>query len=256
MKIANCSFQFISLALFLLAIPQLATAQGARENLAKARATLNAIDKLIDSIQSRTIAPKQSANLPEAAWQDLFDGKTLKGWKKTEFAGGGGVTVEPSFRGGPAALVVHFGSTLSGINYTGSTPKTNYEISLEAMKVDGSDFMCGLTFPVGDSHASLILGGWGGGVVGISSIDGHDASENETTQYLSFPKDKWFKVRMRVTPEKLETWLDEKKIIDQVITGKKINLRFGEISLSTPIGISTFQTTAAYRNIRIRPIVQ
>ena len=70
------------------------------------------------------------------------------------------------------------------------------------MKIEGADFMCGLTFPVGDSHASLILGGWGGTVAGISSIDGHDASENETSSFISFPKDRWYTIRMRVTPNK------------------------------------------------------
>ena len=46
----------------------------------------------------------------------------------------------------------------------------------------------------------ILLGGWGGGVVGISSIDTMDASENETTKYRQFVTDRWYKVRLRVTP--------------------------------------------------------
>ena len=89
-------------------------------------------------------------------------------------------------------------------------------------------------------------------MVGISSIDGLDASENETTMTQQFPKDRWFAIRMRVTPEKLEAWLDEKKVVDESISGKKIGLRFGEISKSVPIGLATYRTTAAYRGIKLR----
>jgi hypothetical protein len=210
------------------------------------------IDRLLATIQARLEAGIKTTGLPDGGWQSLFDGQSLTGWKRTDFGGGGEARVEKGFRGGPSAIVVNMGDALSGFNWTGDVPKTNYEISLETMRIDGGDFMCGLTFPVGNSHASLILGGWGGGVVGISSIDNQDASENETTKYMSFPKDRWYTVRMRVTPARLEAWLDDKKIVDQVITGRKITLRHGEISKSVPLGISTYQTTAAFRNIKLR----
>lgn len=188
----------------------------------------------------------------EKGWTLLFDGETLAGWKRTEFAGGGEVKVDKGFKGGPAAIVVGMGERLSGFNWTKEAPKTNFEISLEAMKLDGRDFMCCLTFPVADSHASLVLGGWGGAVVGISSIDNQDASENATTKYIEFVKDRWYKVRMRVTPDKLEAWLDDKQIVDQDIRGKKISLRAGGVSQQVPIGISTYQTSSAFRNIKLR----
>lgn len=187
----------------------------------------------------------------EKGWVPLFDGESLAGWKRTEFAGGGEVKVEKAFKGAPA-IVVGMGERLSGFNWTKEAPKTNYEISLEAMKIDGRDFMCALTFPVADSHASLVLGGWGGAVVGISSIDNQDASENATTKYIEFVKDRWYKVRMRVTPDKLEAWLDDKQIVDQDIRGKKISLRAGGVSQQIPIGISTYQTSSAFRNIKLR----
>lgn len=228
-------------------------AQNVESLFLRAQQTLTEIKQLLLRIEARQQGAVQGKPVAAAeAWKPLFDGKSLAGWKRTEFAGGGKVHVETAFRGGPPAIVVDSGATLSGFNWSGEAPKWNYEIALEVMKIEGTDFICGLTFPVGDSHASLILGGWGGGVVGISSIDGHDASENETTKYMDFPKDKWFKVRMRVTPDKLESWLDEKKIVDQVIIGRKIMLRYGEISRSVPIGISTYQTSAAFREIKMR----
>ena len=60
-------------------------------------------------------------------------------------------------------------------------PKVDYEVNLDAKRVAGNDFFCGITFPVGKRFCSLIVGGWGGATVGLSSIDGKDAAENETT---------------------------------------------------------------------------
>jgi hypothetical protein len=228
-------------------------AQDFAANIAKAQSTLDSIAGLIDGIQAHRGGP--GAATAEAADPDsLFDGKTLAGWKKTDFRSSGEVIVERSFRGGPGAIVVSPGSALTGITYTKAVPKTNYEITLECMKLQGLDFMLGLTFPVADSHASLILGGWGGNVVGISSLDGHDASENETTRGITFATDHWYKVRLRVTPKKLEAWLDDKKIVDQEIGNRKVSLRFGEISKSVPLGLATYQTKAAYRAIKLHKL--
>jgi hypothetical protein len=194
-----------------------------------------------------------AAGKPDAnGWQSLFDGQTLGHWKRTEYAGGGEVRVDKSFQGGPGALIVEAGEHLSGVNWTKDAPKTNFEITLEAIKVQGNDFMCGLTFPVGDSFATLIMGGWGGETTGISSINDSDASENPTSTQQQYLKGRWYRVRMRVTPDKLQAWLDDKQVVDADIRGKKVTLRRGAIDLSAPIGLSTYQTTAAYRNIKIR----
>ncbi len=242
-------------ASFLLA--SAASAQDAGAAISRAQKTLDAIDRLIDGIlaRQRGTAAANNGGLAQPTgdgWKSLFDGQSLAGWKQTVFGGDGDVRVEKIFRGGPPAIVVEMGASLSGFNWVGDVPRTRYEISLEAMKIDGSDFICGLTFPVGNSYASLILGGWGGGVVGISSIDNRDASENDTTKYRHFPKGQWFKIRLRVTPEKLEAWLEDEKIVNQDITGKKISLRPGDIMRSVPLGITTYQTSAAFRNIKLR----
>lgn len=195
--------------------------------------------------------PKTDALYPPGKWIELFDGKSKQGWAVTDFAGGGEIEVQKDFQGKPA-LMLHMGELLTGLNFTNPVPKTGYEVELEVLKVDGSDFFCALTFPVGETHATLLLGGWGGAVTGISSIDGSDASENDTTQYFNFQKNKWFKVRLRVQGEKLEAWWDDEKIVNQDITGRRVHLRFGPIELSAPFGVATFQTTAAYRSIRLR----
>jgi hypothetical protein len=182
-------------------------------------------------------------------WTSLFDGKTLNNWAVTDFAGHGNVTVENG------TIRIPFGADLSGITWTnGSLPHSNYEISLLANKEDGSDFFCGLTFPVAKSSCSLILGGWGGGIVGLSSLDDADASENETTRSMSFDNGHWYHIVVRVTPAKIQVWLDEKKIIDASIEGRKVSLRPGAIYLSEPLGVATYVTTSDLKDFKLRLI--
>ena len=189
-----------------------------------------------------------------SATRSLFDGKTLAGWKSSDFAGGGEVKVEPNFRSQGPVILIEAGQSLSGITFTNQVPKTNFEITFEALKVQGSDFFVGLTFPVGDAHATLVLGGWGGATVGISSIDGLDASENDTTKFLGFDKDKWYRIRMKVTPARLETWINDDKVVDQELKDRRISMRFGEIENSVPLGLATYQTTTAVRNVQLKPV--
>jgi hypothetical protein len=140
---------------------------------------------------------------------------------------------------------------MTGITWTNDIPRINFEVELEAMRVDGSDFFCGLTFPVGQSPCSLIIGGWGGGVVGISSLDGEDAANNETTKYMSFENGRWYIIRLRVMPTTIQAWIDGDKVVDVVTTGRKISIR-SEVELSVPFGIATWSTTGAIRNLRLR----
>ena len=144
---------------------------------------------------------------PNDDWLSLFNGKDLSGWEETDYAGRGNVKVQNG------ELHIENGLVITGVTYTNKTvlPKTNYEIEYEAKKLNGTDFFGLLTFPVGDAHASLVTGGWGGAVTGISSINSMDASENNTTVYLRFNKDHWYKFRLRVTPDNLSVWMTPKE---------------------------------------------
>ncbi len=186
---------------------------------------------------------------PAAAGKDrvLFDGKSLDGWAVTPFAGRGEVRIEKG-------LLVLDQGYMTGVHWTNDLPKRNYEIALEARRVSGSDFFCGLTFPIAGTNVSLIVGGWGGGVVGISNIDHNDASGNDTTKFMSFEKDRWYAIRVRVTDEKLEAWLDREKIVDVPIAGHTFTLRSGPIEESVPLGIATYETQANLRNIVLREL--
>jgi hypothetical protein len=183
----------------------------------------------------------------EPGSKSLFDGKSLAGWKKTAFGGEAEVEVKDG------RIVMAAGSPMTGITWTREFPKIDYEISLEAMRVDGSDFFCGLTFPVGESPCSFIVGGWGGGVVGLSSIDGSDASENETTRYQEFESGRWYAIRVRVAKNKIEAWIDKTQMVDLDTKDRRISIRV-EVELSRPVGISCFATTAALRDIKVRTL--
>ena len=183
---------------------------------------------------------------PDAQWQPLFDGRTLNNWQASQLSGAGAVKVEDG------GIVLDTGSPMTGITWAGAAlPTTNYEIALEAMRVEGRDFFAGLTFPVDGSFCSLVLGGWGGSVVGLSSINGQDASENETSQSIEFQNGRWYRVRLRVTPAKIEVWLDERQIISQDLKGNKIDIRL-EMERSRPLGVASWRTKSALRDIRLR----
>lgn len=177
----------------------------------------------------------------------LFDGKSLGHWKSTNFGGEGEVEVKDG------RLILNVGSDLTGITWQkpDQLPRTNYELQYEAMRVDGNDFFCGLTFPVQKNYCSLILGGWGGGVCGVSSIDGNDASENETTTYKEFETGKWYSIRLRVRDEHIEAWIDGKQIVDIDVKGRRLNVR-GEVELSQPLGFATWRTTGALRKVELQ----
>ncbi len=178
--------------------------------------------------------------------RSLFDGETLDGWETIEFGGEGDVAVEED------SISMEAGVMLTGVCATNEDlPTTNYEISLEARKIDGTDFLLGLTFPVAESHCTLIAGGWGGTLVGLSCINDQDASSNDTAAYIKFEAKQWYKFKVRVEPEQITTWIDGEKVIDKNIAGKRISLR-GDTDLCKPLGICNFMTSSQYKNIQLR----
>ena len=224
------------------------TARISRNTLAVLAASLLAIGTLGAAPRpaSEQAARPQTATPADAAWQPLFDGKTLTGWQPSKFSAEGAVKVEDG------RMVLDTGKSMTGITWAGATlPTTNYEIVLQAMRVEGRDFFAGVTFPVDGSFCSLILGGWGGSVVGLSSINGQDASQNDTSQSIEFENGRWYHVRIRVTPAKIEAWLDDRQIITQDLKGNKIDIRF-EMELSKPLGVASWKTRSALRDIRLR----
>ncbi|MBI4558171.1 MAG: DUF1080 domain-containing protein [Candidatus Hydrogenedentes bacterium] len=184
-------------------------------------------------------------NLDEEGGPKGTDLVNAKGWVESNFLGKGNVRVEKD------TVFLEEGNDLTGIRWTGRLAKMNYEITLEAMRVSGMDFFCGLTFPYGEDPCSLIVGGWGGTCVGISSLDYNDAYNNETARFITFDSDRWYRIRLRVTKEKIEAWIDDDQVVDVKTVGRKIGIRY-EVEPSRPLGIASWRTTAAIRNVCLR----
>ena len=184
----------------------------------------------------------------------LFDGKSLDDWQSVDNGGSGAVTAEDG------EMIIKQGESLSGAVYKKAKdlPLNSYEITCEAMRVEGADFFCGLTFPVGDIKTclTLVLGGWGGSVTGISSIDGMDASENNTSSFQRFKDNQWYKVRLRVEPKEIHVWIDDKEVINTDIEGKKLGLRPGPIESYAPLSFTTYQTSAAIKNVKLQSLAE
>ena len=174
--------------------------------------------------------------------------KSLKGsWVVSQFGGDGPVEIDDNL------IKFGFGDPLTGIRWEGELFRENYEIELQARRTDGFDFFCGLTFPVGEDNVSFILGGWGGGVVGLSSIDGRDASENDTTSFRNFDNETWYKVRVRVDPYEIRCWIDDKEVCSHPRLGHEFDIRY-EMDQCVPLGLAAFQCKSELRHLRLRKL--
>ena len=189
-----------------------------------------------------------AGNAPADEWKPLFDGKQLGRWEvvgKFDFRNHGEVEVADG------RMVLRAGNPGTAVRLKGDFPKNDYEVELEAMRVDGEDFFCGMTFPVGDDALTLILGGWGGQVTGLSCLDGEPAAENITVGFREFENGRWYAVRLRVTRQKVEAWVDKDKIVDCDLEDRELSIWF-EPETVLPLSIVTWRTTGAVRNIRLR----
>ncbi|MFH0946429.1 MAG: NAD(P)-dependent oxidoreductase [Planctomycetota bacterium] len=185
----------------------------------------------------------------DPGWVSLFDGASLAGWRISDFAGGGPVSVDDG------RMQLGFGQPLTGVSYTKELPRTGFELEVRAARVDGNDFFCGLTFPVGEEHATLIPGGWGGALVGLSCIDGADASSNETTSFRRFNKGQEVRLRVRVTDSRVKAWIDDELVAAVRRDGHSFSLR-PEMLPSLPLGLSSYMSRGGISLVRIRILGQ
>jgi len=203
----------------------------------------------------RPSVPDPAASRPsvllEAApgeWVSLFDGKTLSGWRvltEKAFVGHKEVRVDNG------TIVMERGQLQTGIGWDGAFPSENYEVWLEAMRTDGHDFFCGMTFPVGQEPCTLIIGGWGGSVVGLSNVDHMPAAENMTTNSMSFESNRWYVIHLRVTTKKIDVWIDDQHMISLEREGRSFSV-WWEQEAARPFGIANWDTGSALRHIRFR----
>lgn len=144
---------------------------------------------------------------------------------------------------------------MTGVTLAAPPPfQTNYEVRFDGQRRKGGDFFASLTFPVGDQFLTWVTGGWGGDIVGISSIDGWDASDNETRSYYNFESGRWYSFRIQVTAERIRAWINEEQVVNVSIAGRELSLRRGDIQLSKPFGFASYNTEGWLRKIEWRAL--
>lgn len=168
-------------------------------------------------------------------------------WAMADFSGSAGIHVLNDI------LIIETGNDMSGVLWQGDVPKMDYEITLDAMRLSGNDFFCGLTAPWGESSFSLIVGGWGGTCIGISSLDWLDAYNNETARFRSLESHRWYPVKLRATGGRIQAWVDKEQLVDVEVGDRDVDIRW-EMAPVQPLGIATWRTTGAFRKFRLTPL--
>lgn len=188
---------------------------------------------------------------PRSEWK-LLSSEFAHAWKKAGIPDEGAFTILQ----GEARLEA--GQPMTGSRFDSwqkhQLPVSDYSIEYEAMRVEGNDFFGTVTFPVLDTFVSFVVGGWGGTLVGLSSIDDMDASENNTRGNTYFKNNQWHKVRIEVRDEELQAWINSKLFVNTSLRGHKVGLRVGDIEKCAPFGFASYATKARIRNVIIRKL--
>ncbi len=192
-----------------------------------------------------------SAPPPPREWA-LLEGPLAALWQAAGIPDEGAVEVAEN------RLLLRDGQPMSGARFTGDwealgLPWIQYALTFEARRVEGQDFFATCTFPAGapERCVSLVLGGWGGGLVGISSIDHFNASQNSTRGELPFENGRWYRVRIEVREDDLRVEIDDRPVVHVSIKGRHLSLYGGDIDRCAPLGFATWLTTGEVRAVRM-----
>ena len=221
------------------------------------------LKKRIESVRAVTGNMDRSARTQNGAtetkekWVPIFDGKSLAGWMVPVYGGDGEVEVQEG------NIVIGQGEMMTGIRYEKEFPVIDYEIRYEARRTQGYDFFAACTFPVKKSYCTLINGGWGGGLTGLSSVDGVDASENATGRHFSYKDETWYRFRIQVTDTKIQVWItpqgkegnwtEEESVVELETEDRGLSTRY-EMDKYKPLGFCTWITEGQLRNVEYRKL--
>ena len=184
----------------------------------------------------------------------LLDAALLPHWVAAEIEGAGKAQISAG------EIVLPSGGPMTAVRFDAwesmKLPVTDYAIEFEAMRVEGQDFFGAVTFPVRSlkTCATLVNGGWGGGLVGISNIDEQSANENATRSEHRFVNGQWYRFRIEVRDEEIKCWLDGRLIINASIKARTISLRAGDIEKTAPFGVATYGTTGKVRALVVESL--
>ncbi|MBM3958060.1 MAG: DUF1080 domain-containing protein, partial [Gemmatimonadetes bacterium] len=181
-------------------------------------------------------------------WVSLFDGKTLDGWRV--------VTEHQDARQGKARvdrgrILLEEGDPRALIAWTGAFPTTDYELSLEAMRVAGGGDFGSIFFPVGRSSCILVVGAWGGSLVGLDVVDGLRVNQNPASKRVPFQEAQWYPLRLRVTAKAIQAWVGDEQVVRQPIEGHTLAVS-QQLVPTGQLGLYAWRAAAAIRGVRVR----
>ncbi|MFW6163799.1 MAG: family 16 glycoside hydrolase, partial [Planctomycetota bacterium] len=199
--------------------------------------------------------PRRPLPPPDAdGWCGLLDGTSLDGWEPVEAFPGtdaaGPVAVEEG------SVVLGQGWPWTGAVWTGAVPSVDYEFEIEGQRVKGTGDFCSVVFPVKDQFCKLNVGGHWPYVIALDTIDGRTGRDgrNPARREASFEDGRWYRVRARVTAERVEAWLDGEQVINLPLDPHELTLfdQYPSMAALKPFGVCTWKTKGAIRNLRLR----
>lgn len=194
------------------------------------------------------LAPSQGddPDATKSAVIRLFDGRSLDGWRPIRGTKVGKVEVNAG------AINLPAGGPMTGVTTTrADLPTTNYRLTYEAQRTEGNDFFAAATFPVGSSFVTLVNGGWGGSVTGLSLINGESAAENTTNRFVKYQNNVWYRFEVQVTEQAIRCLVDDVEVVAYAHEGTQLKTRL-ETRVNEPLGFASYRSAGMIRRVEIK----
>jgi hypothetical protein len=173
---------------------------------------------------------------------ELFDGSTLGMWKPER------TSVDDAVRVEQGAIQLSWGSPGTSVAWMGTRVPPSYEMSLEVMRVEGSDSgYWFLTFPIDDERScTLTLASHLGWLCGASGPVG----DGSFTRAVGLEGGAWHSVRLRVIRGRIEASVDGEELVVEPSAAPATEL--SEDPGAASLEMATWSMTAAVRGIRMK----
>lgn len=188
------------------------------------------------SCASRSQAPTLEEFLPSGEQLELFDGESLDFWEPADFGDAGKIEVKDR------TILLHRGAPAAGMIWSGPFRQIDYELFFEIKFSERGT--AAVTLPVDLGSAALLFGE----VAELCCTDGDQALKSEVTGKSLLEAQRWHRVRVRVIAERIQSWIDDRPVLDAETAGKLLALP-DEFQSATPPAIVVRDASASLRNI-------
>ncbi|NQT85439.1 DUF1080 domain-containing protein, partial [bacterium] len=194
--------------------------------------------------------PAAAKPVKAGAWQSLFDGKSLTGWR---VASGGSFKKAGLATVADGCLVLSGDGSAAGVARTDLLARVDYEVTFEAMRAKGRWKAGALVFPVGNSSCLWNIGNYGKSC-GFDQVNGKDDNDkgNPTFGTFDLTNGQWYRFHLRVAGGRVQGSIDGKTVIDLPTPAHRFTLWHGFTPVA-PLGFVTdADTIAKVRKVMFR----